>query len=230
MPAAASWGTQDRDNLVALTRYALSLGFVDFLLEFIPEWDCSYANWLNVTVMGEGQTRPFQPLAFDELESFTFDVCRVMRTVTANFWVDPLGEGTDEKVCSRLWSDWCDQNGGVANCLGFSIVPTQANIDRIPRLYTNGLLPNVFNVHPYFGNGGELSWSQFKLAMRARGYAQGFLIGETDANSPEQAAALAADKADLFWLYQWPVGTDTPPNITQDRLTLAYGAYQQAGL
>jgi hypothetical protein len=222
--------TQDRANLTQLLQTADRLGFREYLVEMIPEWSASYANWQAPAVMGQGNVRAFQPLNYAEDFAFTIAIDTLMASTGLVYHMDLIGEGADIEVCARFWSDWCDQKGGVGNAVGFSMVPTQQSIDDIPRIYTNGLLPPCWNVHAYNGS-TEMTWSQFKTAMKQAGHQEGFVVGETNCNDPATAQAFQQDSGDLFWILQWPVVSGvTPPKVTQDRLTLEYSAYQAAGL
>jgi hypothetical protein len=223
--------TQDRANLIALIQDAIGVGFTDFLIEMIPEWTVDYNNWLKPEVVGAGNARPWQPLEYVDILEFTLDVDRAVAEACAPtstpYWMDLLAECQNAEVGSRLWRDWCAMKAGPANALGCSMIPTQAFVDQIPKLYANGILPAVWNVHPYH----PVEWATFKLMMKAAGYPQGFVVGETSDNDPAMAAAFAASPADLFWLYQWPFLTGTTPlGVTQDRLTLDYAAYQAVKL
>lgn len=223
---------QDRQNLAALLSDAIACGFEEFVLEVIPEWDMSYDNWMKPEVMGADQVRPFQPLKYGLLLSFVYDLWQTARIAVkgkANLYIDLLAECANTEVGGRLWLDWCalfPDPGDPARRIGFSQVPVQPSIDNIPKIYPNGQLPLVWNVHAYNGE-GEMTWTDYKRALKAR-YPQGIIIGETSTNDLAMAAALAADPSDLFWLLQWPVlARVTPPGISQDRLTIDFDAYRQ---
>lgn len=223
---------QDGQNLTALLQLAVSIGFVEFLIEMIPEWTASYQNWQNSGVMGQGNVRSWEPLEYDTILRFTFgvDAC-IARAIPGNpYHMDLLAECDNEELAGRLWMDWCAQKDGPASSLGFSMIPTQRAIAQIPKFYRNGILPPAWNVHAYNGP-TELTWSQFKAAMKQAGHYEGFVVGETNCNDPATAQSFRQDSSDLFWILQWPVVSGvTPAGVTQDRLTLEYSAYQRAGL
>lgn len=227
--------TQDRTNLVAIIQTAMGIGFEEFLLEMIPEWDFSYDNWMKAEVMGPGEARPFQPLKYGLMLSFIDDVWNTVQTAvngTRDVYIDLLGECSNTEVGGRLWSDWCVLHPDfldLATEIGFSQVPTQDTLDKIPKMYPNGKRPLVWNVHPYNNTGtdnAEMTWQHYKAKLSALYPNEGFIIGEISTNDPKSAAAIALDLAGLFWILQWPVLSGiTPDGVEQDRLTLGYAAY-----
>jgi len=216
--AAGALTAADRANLIALVQLARSIGFVEFVVEMIPEWSAAYTNWQNPAVMGAQGTRVFQPLVYDRDFAFTIDVDRAMSETGAFYHMDLVAEGADVAVCARMWSDWCDQKGGAAGALGFSMVPTQASIDNFPRIYANGIEPAALSVHAYNDTPAEMDWPAWLTATAL--WPQGFVIGESLCGSPAADQIFAASPDRLFYRFVWPISSNTA-NVTQDCLTMA---------
>ena len=200
---------QDRANLIALIQLAKSIGFGELLIEMIPEWSASYANWTDPTVMGSGNTRTFEPLYYDEDFAFTLDVDAAVASCGIQYRMNLIGEGADVKVCQRFWSDWCDQKGGHAGSVGFSMVPTQASIDQYSQIYTNGRVPDVLAVSAYNNPANMMDWPTFQAAASAAGITQGWIIQESLCCNAQADAIFAAGP----WYYYrlvWCVSSNTP--------------------
>lgn len=155
----------DRVNLINLIQLARGCGFGEFVIEMIPEWSASYANWLNPDIMGTANIRAFEPIEYYRDLAFTFDVWQFAQYAAAGSLVrmNLIGEGADVKVCERMWSDWCDQVNGHAGSIGFSMVPVQSSIDNYSKIYTNGIQPPVLGVSAYNGP-NEMDWPTWKQA------------------------------------------------------------------
>lgn len=208
---------QDRQNLVALIQLALSIGFGEFLIEMIPEWSAAYSNWTNPTVMrSEGsQARTFQPLDYDRDFAFTIDVDNTVASTGCAYRMDLIAEGADVEVCARFWSDWCAQKGGSAGSVGFSMIPVQSSIDNYPKIYANGIVPDVLSVHAYNGP-PEMDWPSWKAATAH--WPQAYIIGESLCNSPGADAVFANSSDRYFYRLVWPISSNAV-TITQDCLT-----------
>lgn len=205
---------QDKANLQALLALARKIGFGGFQIEMIPEWTASYADWDDPGVMGAGNARPWQPLEYDTILRFTLAVSDAVDEELGpiTHYINLLAECSNEEVGRRLWMDWCALKGGAANALGFAMIAGDPNtVDKIPKFYSNGIVPGVFLVD--FWGGDNASWEKFVAGMRAKGYGQGFIIQESLCDLP------AITGGDLFWQFVWPVGKDTAKYRTQDRLT-----------
>jgi hypothetical protein len=205
---------RDKANLQGLLHLALSIGFMGFQIEMIPEWTASYADWDDPAVMGQGNTRPWQPLEYDTILRFTFAVSDAVDEALGpiQHYINLLGECANKETGRRLWMDWCAMKGGAANALGFAMIANDpATIDLIPSFYANGIYPSVFLVDFW---GDNATWPNFVASMRAKGYTQGFIVQESLCDQP------ALTGPDLFWQYVWPNGVNTPRFMTQDRLTV----------
>lgn len=206
---------QDKANLQGILKLAISIGFVGFQIEMIPEWTAAYSDWDDPAVMGQGNARPWQPLEYETILNYTLAASAAADEVLGGFehHITLMAECLNEEVGRRLWMDWCAIKGGPANASGFSLIANNPQtIDLIPKFYANGIMPAVFVVD--FWGVDNADWQQFVAMMRAKGYGQGFIIGESLCDLP------AITGTDLFWQFVWPVGKETPPNETQDRLTV----------
>lgn len=209
--------SQDRQNLVGLIQLASSIGFAEFLVEIIPEWSAAYTNWQNPNVMGTEGTRVFQPLDYGRDFAFTVDVAQTVSSTGVFSRMDLIGEGADVKVCERFWSDWCDEMEGHGGSVGFSMVPVQSSIDNYSKIYTNGIVPEVLNVHAY-NSPDELGWPQWKAATQQ--WPQAYIIGESLCNNLEADAIFAASPDRYFYRLVWPLSSNDPNNPTQNMLTV----------
>ena len=210
---------QDRANLTGLIQLAVSLGFLEFLIEMIPEWSASYANWTNPAVMQSEGTRVFQPLDYGRDFAFTVDVWNTAKAAApgVEMRMDLIGEGADPEVCARMWNDWCDQMGGSAGSVGFSMLPTQDSIDNYPKFYTNGIDPEVLSVHAYNNPLNMMDWPTWK--QNTAQWPQAYIIGESLCNSPDADAIFAASPDRMFYRLAWPK-TSNDVTVTQNCLTV----------
>lgn len=215
--AAGQLASPDRQNLTALIHLAQSLGFVEFLIEMIPEWSAAYNNWLNPTVMQAEGTRVFQPLDYGRDFAFTIDVAQTVSSTGVFARMDLIGEGADPEVCARMWNDWCDQMGGHGGSVGFSMLPTQQSIDNYSKFYTNGVDPEVLSVHAYNNPLNMMSWQQWKEATTQ--WPQAYIIGESLCDSPDADAVFAASPDRYFYRLVWPKNSNSV-TATQNCLTV----------
>ena len=199
--------TQDRANLIALVKYAASIGFLEFLVEMIPEWEQAYTNWQNPTVMGPTGCRAWQPLIYQNILSYTLAVDAAMASTGAFYRMNLLGECANADVASRLWFDWCAMKGGDGGSVGFSMVTSQQSIDNFPKFYTNGILPLVLAVSAY-NNSATMDWPTWKAATAS--WYQAFIVGESLDNNPSADAMFADSPGRLFYRLVWPVSSNDP--------------------
>lgn len=208
---------QDRANLMALIQLAKSIGFVELLVEMIPEWSAAYTNWQNPAVMGAETPRVFQPLDYDRDFEFTVDVEALVAAQGIPYRMDLIGEGADVEVCARFWGDWCDEKEGHGGSVGFSMVPVQASIDQYGKIYANGIVPEVLSVHAYNNTPAEMDWNQWKQATAA--WPQAYIIGESLCDSPAADAIFAASPDRYFYRLVWPLDSNSAA-ATQNCLTV----------
>lgn len=225
--------TQDAANLQALFSLIKQLNFAHVMIRMLPEWTADPGGWQGV----------WQPQRYAENWLFTL---KCWKALTATGFdpgqcaidlgaetLTPLLTATDPKEQAlilryhqQLWGDWCDQQSTVSGTVGFSVTENPAWVQQFKRIYSNGQSPSVFAWDIYHP---ETQLAPIQEACSAAGYWQGMIVTETYTNDLTGASAFK-NKPGIFWLYQWGVGRDTPLGVTQDRLTVDYSNYANAGL
>lgn len=260
--------TQQAGNLTALLTLIQQIGFQEVEVQFLPEWKNDPANWTNpgdpasptygtcvstVTNPDGTVVDSSSGAWYSENWNFVVAVRPILRASGLTYSVDLGNEMVMPRYATyarRLWSDYV-YSFGFGDTVGFSIVPTTANIQSIHQIYgylgTTAVWPQLpMDVHIYDGDGygypcnvgvaGDCEYKVFVGADRdltAQGYTGSITIGEGYYNDDPSAQALSkAIKTTgrrVHTVMQWVLDRSSKKGDVQNVLPLDFGKYIQYG-
>lgn len=217
--SSGALSSRDSTNFSNLLSDIRKAGFSELLVKFVPIGDISPVNWT-------GSWSAAHQSFYEEARAFIFSAKDVLDRSGVFYRIDLMGEGMPpgqpgtnapyypnwSRYVSQLWGDFVLLYG-KNNTVGYS-VPVGFDIDARVRhfSYVYGQnLPYLFSFHIY-GDSASAAYSDFVRVdglVRANGYTQGWIIGETFFNDLGTAQSLrnavTATRRTVFYIAQWPL-------------------------
>jgi len=211
-----------RENLRRLLATIRRIGFSEILVGFFPQGWNNPARW---TV--------FEPDLYDE----NWQVIRNLRPIIASarirYRIDLANEASPNprqpivlEYCQRLWNRYTAAFG-THDTIGFSIIPSDDRFQMLTTVYGHSTFgshgpPAVLDLHFYKDVGAR--FESARAILRAAGYRQPWIVGESYYNDAAEAVglrqAMRATRQKVLFLLQWPLSADaacrdvslTPPS------------------
>jgi len=252
----------DTQNLLHLLQLIRSIGYEQVQIEFLPEWWNDPEWWVspgaynspgfgncNSVVVGEDgvELASMKNDWYGENWSFVSNTRQTFLVAGMKYVVSPMGEGMDPRFLAyvrRLWIDYT-ATFGKDDTIGYSVVPTAANIALIPQVYS-GNLPTLMDLHIYdnntYGNQcdittpGSCTYAAYVAADQAlakAGYTGPVIVGEVFYNDSATAQALVRARATtgraISWVTQWPLTRTFQAGQNEDVIPADFSGYMMAG-
>ena len=201
---------QCRENLRRLLATVRRIGFSEIIIGFFPQGWNQPARWTS-----------FQLDIYEENWQLIAHLRPLIVAAHIRYRIDLANEASPNarqpivlEYCQRLWNRYAAAYG-TRDTVGFSIVPGTDRIEFIGTVYGNSPYgnhgrPRVLDLHFYKDAG-----VRFKAAhaiLRAHGYRQPWILGESYYNDPAEAQALRqairATHQKVLFLLQWPLTSD----------------------
>lgn len=226
---------QDKANLQAFCADAKGLGFGFLLLETGPAWSADPNDWQNPTVMQsmDFTPRPFEPEAYGRNFKIVMDQCDVVMAAGFSEWgldshteafTGSIPMSADLLYYLQRW--WHDVRAQIPPDNNFGLSCVDIGSTNIPQLVANwkavyqDALPRLWLVHAY--NNLAAVWPALKAEIDRQGVGgRGYLVGESFCDDPATHSIIDSDP-NVFWRHSWPIGTNTPQGVVQDRFATGY--------
>ena len=199
-----------RDNLRRLLATVRRIGFAEIIVGFFPQGPNNPARWTT-----------FQPDFYEENWQLISNLRPLITAARIRYHIDLWNEGSPGarqpiilEYCQRLWNQYAAAFG-MRDTLGFSIIPGPDRLQLVSTVYGNSPFgnhgpPRVLDLHFYKDAGTR--FASARAILRAAGYRQPWILGESYYNDSAEARALRdairATHQKVLFLLQWPVTAD----------------------
>jgi len=196
-----------RENLRRLLASIHRIGFSEIVVGFFPQGWNNPARWAS-----------FQPAIFEENWQVITNLRPLIVAAHIHYHIDLWNEGSPGarqpivlEYCQRLWNQYAAAYG-TRDTVGFSIIPGPDRLQLVSTVYGNSPFgnhgpPRVLDLHFYKDAGAR--FASANDILRAAGYRQPWIIGESYYNDSAEAAALRqsirATHRKVLFLLQWPL-------------------------
>jgi hypothetical protein len=198
---------QCRENFKNLLATIRQIGFSEIIVGFFPQ---GYNQPLRWTA--------FQPDIFAENWRLIRNLRPLIAAAGVPYRIDLANETSPDpahpialEYCQRLWNLYAAAYG-TRDTVGFSIIVDAGRLQLLPAVYGNSPFgrhgrPNVLDLHFYADPATHFETAASML--RAAGYRQPWIVGETYFNDADEAGALRqairATHQKVLFLLQWPL-------------------------
>jgi hypothetical protein len=199
-----------RENFRRLLATIHRIGFSEIIVGFFPQGWNNPARWTS-----------FQPDIYEENWQLITHLRPIILEAHIRYRIDLWNEGTPGPgqpivlvYCQRLWNQYAGSYG-TRDTVGFSIVPAADRLQTVSAIYGDSQFgnhgsPRVLDLHFY--KDAAARFESAATILRAAGYRQPWIIGESYYNDRVEAGALRqaahANRQKVLFLLQWPLAAD----------------------
>lgn len=199
-----------RENFRRLLATIRRIGFSEIIVGFFPQGWNQPARWTS-----------FQPDLYEENWQLIAKLRPLIVASHIRYHIDLANEASPNarqpivlEYCQRLWNRYAAAYG-TRDTVGFSIIPGPDRLQLVSTVYGSSPFgnhgkPRMLDLHFYKDAGAR--FANAHAILRAAGYRQPWILGESYYNDSTEAAALRqavhATHQKVLFLLQWPLTAD----------------------